>query len=218
MCGRTPSHRTTQFATFNGLRIQRGQQAGEAPAAKKATTRPQASAAAAATDAAALEPSQPAAAPVNLHEVADAELLLEELDACGVSLQPLLRATRIAPQDDAGGHQGADAGRPGAAASHWHCSRPAASRQPAACDARARLCRGRPTHLCLAPPLLLPTGQVGLIASLKNDHQHNIVEQVRPLRARCMRLGPAALAPAVGPPVMHAVCVHASHASLACCC
>lgn len=89
--------------------------------------------------------------PALVPEVADAENLLEELDACGVS------GMRVA---------GASSHRP------VGCGPTAPPRSPAAARHDTRLLLSG-SHRCAHPS----RPQVGLIASLRNEHQHRIVEQ-----------------------------------------
>jgi hypothetical protein len=74
---RPPNQYMQAFPAFQGTRTEH---AGPLDAARAA-----ASAGAQASPAVVEDLQQAGPAPANLHEVADAELLLEELDACGVS-------------------------------------------------------------------------------------------------------------------------------------
>lgn len=81
----------------------------------------------------------------------------------------------------------------------------ATARAPPAASRRLRG-RGRAGPTAGSPRPCGSPWQVGLIASLKNDHQHNIVEQVRPPGGGRQLAAAAAgrAAPAVGLPWLHA--------------
>ena len=121
-----PNQYVQAFTAFQGTRTEH--------AAPLDAARAAASAGAQASPAVVEDLQQAGPAPVNLHEVADAELLLEELDACGVS--------------------------------GWLF--------------RCMPMPYYPTRLAWSLSAALPALQVGLIASLKNEHKHEIVTQVRP--------------------------------------
>ena len=155
-----PAKRCLQ--AFPSFQATRTEHAGPVDAAKAAT-----SAGAPASPAVVEELEQARRGPVNLHEVADNERLLEELDACGVS--------------------------------DWLFR-----------------CMPMPYYPLPSPPAwgltpaLSAAPQVGLIASLKNEHKHEIVTQVGALpsgSAACRGAGGssgtrAALHPLVQCPVL----------------